>query len=184
MTENTRENSQIEAISETSEAFNIENYPKETYTTGKGEEKERYIVPDEIFEKYRNELPVGTVNASHSWRKAETGALYILGGDPERDKEVHKKGGEAIQATAKQRRTFKEEVDILLGNVDKKTGKTGLESITLAQYERALTGDTKAYQALRDTAGEKPAETIDLSADIMTDEDRKLMERINKRLGE
>lgn len=184
MTENTRENNQIEAISETSEAFNIENYPKETYTTGKGEEKERYIVPDEIFEKNLRELPIGTINESRNKIASCGGYLKPLGNDPENDLKIRRAGAEATNAKLAQRRSFKEEVDILLSKTDKKTGKTGLESITLAQYERALTGDTKAYQALRDTAGEKPAETIDLSADIMTDEDRKLMERINKRLGE
>ena len=119
-----------------------------------------------------------------SWGSGCGGYLKPLGNDPENDLKIRRAGAEATNAKLAQRRSFKEEVDILLSKTDKKTGKTGLESITLAQYERALTGDTKAYQALRDTAGEKPAETIDLSADIMTDEDRKLMERINKRLGE
>ena len=49
-------------------------------------------------------------------------------------------------------------------------------------YERALTGDVKAYTALRDTAGEKPAETIDLSADVTTEADRALMEKLKARL--
>lgn len=165
--------------------FNISDYPREKYINGKGEEKERYIVPDEIFEQKIKELPCGTINESRT-KISSFGGSYLkpLGNDPENDLKVRQAGAEATNAKLAQRRSFKEEVDILLSKTDKKTGKTGLESITLAQYERALTGDTKAYQALRDTAGEKPAETIDLSADIMTDEDRKLMERINKRLGE
>ena len=162
--------------------FDITIYPIEQYTTGKGEEKERYIVPDDVFEEYLKELPDGTVNESRTFRAFHSGKLTILGGDPERDMEIWKAGREAQAATYRHRRTFKEEADILLANIDKKTGKTGLENITLAMYERALTGDVKAYTALRDTAGEKPAETIDLSADVTTEADRALMEKLKARL--
>ena len=162
--------------------FDISIYPIEQYTTGKGEEKKRYIVPDDVFEEYLKELPDGTVNESRTFRAFHSGKLTILGGDPERDMEIWKAGREAQAATYRHRRTFKEEADILLANIDKKTGKTGLENITLAMYERALTGDVKAYTALRDTAGEKPAETIDLSADVTTEADRALMEKLKARL--
>lgn len=162
--------------------FDISIYPIEQYTTGKGEEKERYIVPDDVFEEHLKELPQGTVNKSHSRRKAATGALNIFGADPDKDKDIQRQGAEALHAVKLQRRTFKEEADILLANIDKNTGKTGLENITLAMYERALTGDVKAYTALRDTTGEKPAETIDLSADVTTEADRALMEKLKARL--
>jgi len=162
--------------------FDISIYPIEQYTTGKGEEKKRYIVPDDVFEEYLKELPEGTVNESYSRRKAATGALNIFGANPDKDREIQRQGAEALNAARTQRRTFKEEADILLANIDKKTGKTGLENITLAMYERALTGDVKAYTALRDTAGEKPAETIDLSADVTTEADRALMEKLKARL--
>lgn len=156
--------------------FDITKYPKETYTTGKGEEKERYIVPDDVFEEYLKELPEGTVNESHSRRKAATGALNIFGANPDKDREIQRQGAEALNAARTQRRTFKEEADILLANIDKQTGKTGLENITLAMYERALTGDVKAYTALRDTAGEKPADTLDVNADIMTEADKAFLQ--------
>lgn len=155
--------------------FDITQYPKETYTNSKGEEKERYIVPDDVFEEYLKELQPGTVNESHSRRKAATGALNIFGADPDKDREIQRQGAEALNAARMQRRTFKEEADILLANIDKKTGKTGLENITLAMYERALTGDVKAYTALRDTAGEKPAEAIDLNANILDESKKSLL---------
>lgn len=163
--------------------FDITEYPKEIYTTGKGETKERYIVPDDIFEKYLRELPEGTVNQSKSRRKAATGALNILGGDPERDKAIQKAGAETLNAMKAQRRSFREEADILLANIDKNTGKTGIENITVAMYERALAGDVKAYTALRDTAGEKPSDTLDLNAKVMTEADKALIEKLKSRLG-
>ena len=164
--------------------FDITIYPKEIYKTGKGEEKERYIVPDNVFEEYLKELPEGTVNESHSRRKAATGALNILGGNPERDKEIHRAGAEALNAMKLQRRTFKEQIDIFLSQKNKETGRTGLEDVALAMMERAAMGDVKAAQFLRDTAGEKPAETIDLSADITTEADRALMEKLKARMIE
>jgi hypothetical protein len=165
------------------EEFNIENYPKEKYITGKGEEKERYIVPDDIFEEHLKELPNGTVNESKSYRAYCGGKLTILGADPERDKAIHKAGAEATNATLKQRRTFKEQIDIILSTKDKENGKTGLENVTIAMYERAIAGDTKAAQFLRDTAGEKPADNIDLNANVMTEADKQLMEKLKARLN-
>lgn len=163
--------------------FDITIYPKENYTNSKGEEKERYIVPDDIFEEYLKELPTGTVNESHSRRKAVTGALNIFGADPDKDREIQRQGAEALHAVKRQRRTFKEEADILLANIDKNTGKTGIENITIAMYERALAGDVKAYTALRDTAGEKPADNIDLNANVMTEADKQLLEKLKARLN-
>jgi hypothetical protein len=165
------------------EEFNIENYPKEKYITGKGEEKERYIVPDDIFENHLKELPDGTINKSNSKRAFHGGALGIFGADPEEDLIKQRAGREAQAAAYRQRRTFKEQIDIILSNIDKENGKTGLENVTVAMYERALAGDTKAAQFLRDTAGEKPADNIDLNANVMTEADKELMQKLKARLN-
>lgn len=164
-------------------SFNITDYPKETYITGKGETKERYIVPDDIFEEHLKELPNGTINESGTFRASYGGKLGIFGADPEADLEKQRAGRAAQAAAYRQRRTFKEQADILLANIDKNTGKTGIENITVAMYERALAGDVKAYTALRDTAGEKPADTVDLNANVMTEADKTLIEKLKKRTG-
>lgn len=39
---------------------------------------------------------------------------------------------------------------------------TANEAILLAQYQKAITGDTKAAEFIRDTAGEKPKEQIEV----------------------
>ena len=163
--------------------FDITEYPKETYTTSKGEEKERYIVPDDVFNEYLKELPDNTINESRSSRAFHGGKLGIFGADPEKDLEIQRAGGEALQAAFKQRRTFKEQADILLSRIDKNTGRSGIEDITIAMIERALAGDVKAYTALRDTAGEKPAEALDLNANVMTEADKALLEKLKNRLG-
>jgi hypothetical protein len=167
----------------TPEVFDITKYPKEDYVNSRGEELTRYIVPDDVFEEYLKQLPDGTVNESKSKRAFHGGALGIFGADPEEDLIKQRAGRVAQSAAYRQRRTFKEEADILLANVDKKTGKTGIENITIAMYERALLGDVKAYTALRDTAGEKPVEAVDLNANIMTEADQALIQKLKSRTG-
>lgn len=161
--------------------FDITIYPKEIYKTGKGEEKERYIVPDDVFEEHLKELPDYTVNESKTYMGFHGGKLKPLGLDPENDLKVRRAGAEATNAKLAQRRSFKEQVDILLSSKDK-DGKSCLENIIQAMYDRCQAGDVKAAQFLRDTAGEKPAETIDLSADITTEADRALMEKLKARM--
>jgi len=163
--------------------FDITIYPKENYTNSKGEEKERYIVPDDIFEKYIKELPDYTVNESKTYMGFHGGRLKPLGLDPENDLKVRRAGAEATNAKLAQRRTFKEQIDIILSAKDKENGKTGLENVTIAMYERAIAGDTKAAQFLRDTAGEKPADNIDLNANVMTEADKQLLEKLKARLN-
>lgn len=41
---------------------------------------------------------------------------------------------------------------------------TGADAIVLAQYLRALRGDTEAFRAIRDTSGEKPSVAVDVTA--------------------
>ena len=163
--------------------FDITLYPKEVYTTGKGETKERYIVPDDTFEEHLRELPDGTINQSGTYRSSCGGKLTILGTNPERDKAIHKAGAEATNAMLRQRRSFKEQIDIILANKDKMTGKTGVEAVTISMYERALAGDVKAAQFLRDTAGEKPADSLNLNANVITEADQALIEKLKNRVG-
>lgn len=40
---------------------------------------------------------------------------------------------------------------------------TGTEAIAVKQFEKALQGDTKAFEVVRDTVGQKPSEKVDLS---------------------
>lgn len=163
--------------------FDITQYQKLKRLDKDGEEREYYIIPDDIFDEYLKELPPGTYNKSMTYRAYNGGKLYQLNQDPEEAATRGRAGGIASQSTQQARRSFKEEADILLARVDKNTGKTGIENITVAMYERALAGDVKAYTALRDTAGEKPADTVDLNANVMTEADQALIEKLKNRTG-
>ena len=163
--------------------FDITIYPKEEYTTSKGETVIRYIVPDDVFEENLKQLPDYTVNESNTYMGFHGGRLKPLGLDPENDLKVRRAGAEATNAKLAQRRTFKEQIDIYLSQKNKETGRTGIEDVTLSMVERAIAGDVKAAQFLRDTAGEKPADTVDLNANVMTEADKSLMNKLKKRTG-
>ncbi len=155
------------------------------------DEKNNRIVPDDIFETYYKELPQGTKNSSGTWRASCNGKLKILGGDPEGDKEIHRAGGEALQATARQRRTSRQILEELASKkANRETierlglaeGTSNLEALNYAQYIKAQQGDTKAAEYVRDTMGEKPTTEINAEVTAVTPEDQELMKRVAARL--
>lgn len=162
--------------------FDITQFQKFKRTDKDGQEREYYIVPDDLFEEHLKELPAGTYNKSMTYRAYNGGKLYQLNQDPEEAARRGRIGAEASNATQAARRSFKDQIDIILANLDKNTEKTGVESVVVSMYERALAGDVKAATFLRDTAGEKPAEALDLNANVMTEADQALIEKLKSRM--
>lgn len=66
---------------------------------------------------------------------------------------------------------------VLLGD-NKQAGAV----MIVKMLQTALAGNHKAAEFVRDTAGYKPRDQVDISADIITDEDRSLMDKLQKRL--
>lgn len=54
--------------------------------------------------------------------------------------------------------------------------------LTMRQAMEAEQGSAKAYEILRDTAGFKPVEQIKTDLNVMTDQDRALLEKVAKRI--
>ena len=151
------------------------------------------IVPDDIFEANYKQFPNGTKNASGTYRACNKGKLKILGGDPEGDRDIHRKGGEALQATIKQRRTLAETIDIVLreevdprlaAELNLPEGITWQDAVTAALIKQAARGNVKAFATMRDTAGEMPVNKQEITADVMTAADRALMEKLQRRLDD
>ena len=153
------------------------------------DEKGNRIIENDIFDNYYKELPNKVINKSKSWRTANGGKIKILGSDPA-DSYIHRLGANASNATQAQRRSIKE----ILEELSKKTvtaeeaeeygleeGTNLLEAANLAQLRRAMRGDTKAAEYIRDTLGEKPTEKISAEVETITPEDRKQIERILNR---
>lgn len=83
--------------------------------------------------------------------------------DREQAKINGRKGGKARQEQLRKRKTIKEALDILLSMPYKDDkDKTNLEVMTIALFEKALTGDTKAFEVIRDSIGEKIADKTEI----------------------
>ena len=59
---------------------------------------------------------------------------------------------------------------------------TVYDSIAIAMAAKAKAGDVKAAVFVRDSAGDKPADQVELTAETMTEADRKMLQNIQTRL--
>lgn len=118
-----------------------------------------------------------------------------------RQQEISNKGAQGAKETFAKRRSMNDAARALLnakisrekavqilgddlslfGDTDKLT----VADILNGSLVQAVTIDrnVKAYEALRDTAGYAPKKEVEISADIMTDNDRLLLENIKNRLA-
>ena len=79
---------------------------------------------------------------------------------PRERQEISRKGQIASTEAKRARKTLKETLLIML-----EEGNTQ-DNITLALLDKALKGDTKAYEVIRDTVGEKPTDKIEQSGEL------------------
>ena len=79
----------------------------------------------------------------------------------EEAREIGKKGGIASGKARAERKALKEELLLLLSEGDTQ------KKISLSLIQQALDGNTKAFEVIRDTIGEKPVDEI--KADVNSD---------------
>ena len=95
---------------------------------------------------------------------------------PNELREMARNGGLASGEARRKRKTLKEELLLMLSE-----GETQ-QSVTLALIEKAMSGDTKAFEVIRDTIGEKPVDKVmiadvepsviaEVEAMVLTDDD-------------
>ena len=77
----------------------------------------------------------------------------------EEQRAIASAGGKASGEARRKRKTLKEELLLILSE-----GETQ-QSVTLALVEKAISGDTKAFEVIRDTIGEKPIDKV-MIADV------------------
>lgn len=77
----------------------------------------------------------------------------------EEQREIARKGGIASGKARKEKKLLKDELAIIMENVNK-DGKTYQELISTALVKEALKGNTKAYEIIRDTMGQTITNTI------------------------
>ena len=73
----------------------------------------------------------------------------------EEQKKIAQMGGKASVEARRARKTLKETLLMMLEDGDTQN------NITLALLDKALSGDTKAYEVIRDTIGEKPTDKVE-----------------------
>lgn len=92
------------------------------------------------------------------------------------------KGGRASGAAKRRKKDLAQALQILL---DKKytdqNGKkiTGTEAISAKLFQKALNGDIRAFETLRDTVGQKPVEKVmvaQVNQDIIDEVERMVLE--------
>ena len=103
-------------------------------------------------------------------------------------REITRKGGKASGEARRRKRDIRLAMEALLEKEYKGKGGevlSGAEAIAIKQMEKALKGDTKAFEVVRDSAGQKPVEkveqvNIDMEYEQSVEYVRELMERRNE----
>lgn len=99
---------------------------------------------------------------------------------PEQRAAAYKKRSENIA----ERKTLRAALDAMLSDyyTDGKTGKKlqGTDAISLALFKKAMSGDVRAFETIRDTVGEKPVERVQM-ATIDPDAEKALDAAIERR---
>ena len=124
--------------------------------------------------------------------------------NPERAKEISRKGAEAVNKLYGEKKTAREALEKILtlkvnekiidgADLDSDIAErlkrsnpdcTLYDLIQIVAAGRAVGGNIKAAEYIRDTYGDKPTEKIDVTGEIMTDTDRAMLEKIAKRLDD
>lgn len=92
----------------------------------------------------------------------------------EEAKKNGRKGGKKSGEVRRQKKTMREMLDYLLSKeLTNKQGEkaTTLEAVMVATIKKALTGDTRAAEFIRDTLGEKPVEKQEVKINPVTIKD-------------
>ena len=90
--------------------------------------------------------------------------------DSQRARELQEKSVAKRKQNIAERKTLREELLSLLAQGDTQS------RMSLAQLQKALDGDTKAFEVIRDTIGEKPTDKVENSGTQTLDINIKVME--------
>lgn len=84
---------------------------------------------------------------------------------PEEALEAKRKAGIQSGKNRRRRKELREVLEILLSvKPNDRDCKDGYEAISIALLEKAMNGDTKRFEVIRDTIGQKPKEEVSLSS--------------------
>lgn len=77
-------------------------------------------------------------------------------------REIAKKGGIASGESRRKKKTIRETLEMMLSG-KLPDGATRQDAIVVALMEKALSGDVRAFEAIRDSIGEKPTDKMNIT---------------------
>jgi general stress protein YciG len=124
--------------------------------------------------------------------------------DKEKLREISRKGAQAVNKLHGEKKTAKQALENILtlkvsdeiiagADLDPAIAAklkrdnpdaTLYDLIQIVAAGRAVGGNIKAAEYIRDTYGDKPVDKMEVTAEIMTDKDRALLEKISRRLDD
>lgn len=100
---------------------------------------------------------------------------------------IARKGGKRSGEVRREKANIRKALETLLAkNMILADGRkmTGAELIALRQMEKAIAGDTRAFEVIRDSAGQKPVTETEAKVDFgLSKEDASLLEKVGARLA-
>ena len=90
---------------------------------------------------------------------------------------IGRKGGLASAAARKEKKTLKMELEALLEIMDEK-GDSIQKKMSFALIKKAVKGDTKAFELIRDTKKQKPKENLNIDFEKTQQEAIQLLSNI------
>lgn len=91
-------------------------------------------------------------------------------------KAIQRKGAERTNQIKREKKTLRQELEILL--TMEKDGRSMQELMSLSMINQAIKGNTKAYEVVRDTIGQKPVEQMAVDVNKNKSEAVELLENI------
>ena len=96
---------------------------------------------------------------------------------PEERREIARKGAEATNKLRREKKTLKMELEALLEIMDEK-GDSVQKKMSFALIKKAIKGDVRAFETIRDTIGQKPKENLNIDFDKNREQAQELLANI------
>lgn len=95
----------------------------------------------------------------------------------EEAREIGRKGGLASAKARREKKTLKMELEALLEIMDEQ-GDSIQKKMSFALIKKAVKGDTKAFEIIRDTIGQKPKENLNIDFEKTQEQAAELLSNI------
>lgn len=176
-------------VSNTNNVGDIYNYYFDKAKKGTLTSEDREYISnnnDLSYEQKRVILGVPNLVPFNKLTKEKQREIASAGGKKSGEVRHKRKTAAQLLADILARELSSDQIDEILGNAANLLGedKSAYNVMNVKALQCAMSGDTKAMQFVRDTVGDKPVEQQQITTDVMTDADRALIAKVQKRIGE